>query len=101
MLVKGVTFKEDVSDIRNSKIIDTVKEMLAFNINVDIEEEYGVKLSHNVQNGYDAVIVTVPHKPYLQHDDNYFKSLTHENGLVVDLKGLYKGKIKNRKYWSL
>ena len=111
VLVKGVTFKEDVSDIRNSKIIDTVKEMLAFNIHVDIEdpyaiaeeveEEYGVKLSHNVQNGYDAVIVTVPHKPYLQHDDNYFKSLTHENGLVVDLKGLYKGKIKNRKYWSL
>jgi len=111
VLVKGVTFKEDVSDIRNSKIIDTVKEMLAFNIHVDIEdpyaiaeeveEEYGVKLSHKVQNGYDAVIVTVPHKPYLQHDDNYFKSLTHENGLIVDLKGLYKGKIKNRKYWSL
>jgi UDP-N-acetyl-D-galactosamine dehydrogenase len=111
VLVKGVTFKEDVSDIRNSKIIDTVKEMLAFNIHVDIEdpyaiaeeveEEYGVKLSHNVQNGYDAVIVTVPHKSYLHHDDNYFKSLTHENGLVVDLKGLYKGKIKNRKYWSL
>jgi len=111
VLVKGVTFKEDVSDIRNSKIIDTVKEMLAFNIHVDIEdpyaigeeveEEYGVKLSHKVQNGYDAVIVTVPHKPYLQHDDSYFSSLTHENGLVVDLKGLYKGKIKNRKYWSL
>lgn len=111
VLVKGVTFKEDVSDIRNSKIIDTVKEMLAFNIHVDIEdpyaiaeevqEEYGVKLSSNVQNGYDAVIVTVPHKPYLLHDDNYFSSLTRENGLVVDLKGLYKGKIKNRKYWSL
>ena len=55
MLVSGVTFKENVSDIRNSKIIDTVKEILDFNIKVDIEdpfaeedevfEEYGLRLS--------------------------------------------------------
>lgn len=111
VLVKGVTFKENVSDIRNSKIIDTVKEMLAFNIHVDVEdpfaeaeevlEEYGLKLVREAQNGYDAVIVTVPHKPYLELDDRYFASITTENALVADLKGIYKNKITSRKYWSL
>ena len=111
VLVKGVTFKENVSDIRNSKIIDTVKELLAFNIQVDVEDpyaeqeevlhEYGLHLVRDAKNGYDAVIVTVPHEPYMNLDDNYFASITHENGLVADLKGIYKNKIKARKYWSL
>ncbi len=57
VLVKGVTFKENVSDIRNSKIIDTVKEIQSFNIKVDVEdpfaeadevkEEYGLNLVRN------------------------------------------------------
>lgn len=111
VLVKGCTFKENVSDIRNSKIIDTVKELLAFNIHVDVEdpyaeaqevhEEYGLKLVREVKNGYDAVIITVPHKPYLGLDDNYFASITHGHALVADLKGIFKNKITSRKYWSL
>jgi UDP-N-acetyl-D-galactosamine dehydrogenase len=111
VLVKGVTFKENVSDIRNSKIVDTVKELLAFNIHVDVEdphaelhevqEEYGLQLTRNAQNGYDAVIVTVPHSEYKDLDDAYFASITREHGLVADLKGIYKNKITSRKYWSL
>ena len=111
VLVKGVTFKENVSDIRNSKIVDTVKELLAFNIHVDVEdpyaeaheveEEYGLQLTRIAHNGYDAVIVTVPHNEYRNLDDAYFASLTHEQGLVADLKGIYKNKITSRKYWSL
>src|SRR5690606_8186162 len=86
VLVKGVTFKENVSDIRNSKIVDTVKELLLFNIKVDVEdpyaqgaevhEEYGLSLCEKVENGYDAVIVTVPHKPYMDLDDAYYASIT-------------------------
>jgi UDP-N-acetyl-D-galactosamine dehydrogenase len=111
VLVKGVTFKEDVSDIRNSKIVDTVKELLAFNIHVDVEdpyaeadevqEEYGLQLTRNAHNGYDAVIVTVPHSEYRDFDDAYFASLTNSHGLIADLKGIYKNKITSRKYWSL
>ena len=111
VLVKGVTFKEDVSDIRNSKIIDTVKELLAFNIHVDVEdpyagaeeveEEYGLKLVAPKETGYDAVIVTVPHKPYLKLDDAYFASITKPGGVIADLKGIYRNKITSRKYWSL
>ncbi|HTQ64106.1 MAG TPA: nucleotide sugar dehydrogenase [Puia sp.] len=111
VLVKGVTFKENVSDIRNSKIIDAVKELLAFSIHVDVEdpyavneevfEEYGLHLAKNQATDYDAVIVTVPHQPYLKLDDNYFSSITKENALIADIKGIFKEKIKSRKYWSL
>jgi UDP-N-acetyl-D-galactosamine dehydrogenase len=111
VLVKGVTFKENVSDIRNSKIIDTVKELLAFNIQVDVEdpyavtadvyEEYGLHLVNEVKGNYDAVIITVPHQPYLQLDNAYFESITRAQAVIADLKGIYKNKITGRKYWSL
>jgi UDP-N-acetyl-D-glucosamine/UDP-N-acetyl-D-galactosamine dehydrogenase len=111
VLVKGVTFKENVSDIRNSKIVDTVKELLLFNIHVDVEdpyaqgeevhEEYGLKLCSKEDNNYDAVIITVPHKPYMDLDDKYFKSITKDKAVIADLKGIYKSKIKSREYWSL
>ncbi len=111
VLVKGVTFKENVSDIRNSKIIDTVKELLAFNIHVDVEdpyaetgevhEEYGLHLVRKVANDYDAVIITVPHAPYLSLSDADFSSITNKEAMIADLKGIYKNKITSRKYWSL
>ncbi len=111
VLVKGVTFKENVSDIRNSKIVDTVKELLAFNIQVDVEdpfaneeevlEEYGLHLSEKAGTDYDAVVITVPHAFYLSLNDDYFASVSKSDALIVDLKGIYKGKITSRKYWSL
>lgn len=111
VLVKGVTFKENVSDIRNSKIVDTVKELLLFNIQVDVEdpyaqgdevhEEYGLKLCTKEEGNYDAVIITVPHKPYLELSDDYFKSITKDKAIIADLKGLFKNKITSRFYWSL
>ena len=111
VLVKGVTFKENVSDIRNSKIVDTVKELLAFNIQVDVEdpyalapevlEEYGLHLVTPGGKDYDAIIVTVPHTAYTALDDAYFSSISKPAAMVFDLKGIYRGKIISRKYWSL
>jgi UDP-N-acetyl-D-galactosamine dehydrogenase len=110
VLVKGLTFKENVSDIRNSKIVDTVKEIQAFNIHVDVEDpyaeaeevlhEYGLQLSTSDRNDYDAVIVALPHGPYLSLDENYYCSITKSNALIADLKGIYKNMTK-RAYWSL
>jgi len=111
VLVKGVTFKENVSDIRNSKIIDTVKELLAFNINVDIEDpfadgdevqkEYGLKLAKSIGNEYDAVLITVPHDQYLPLDEEYYCSITRPSACIADLKGIIKDKITKRSYWTL
>jgi UDP-N-acetyl-D-galactosamine dehydrogenase len=111
VLVMGATFKENVSDIRNSKVADVVKELKSFSLNVDVtdpyasseelEHEYGFSLSEKTGNDYDAVIVTVPHVDYKTLDDAYFASITKPHGLVADLKGTYRGKIKSRSYWSL
>jgi UDP-N-acetyl-D-galactosamine dehydrogenase len=111
VLVKGATFKENVSDIRNSKVADVVKALQSYYVNVDVEDphadsdelkhEYGFGLVKNAGKDYDAVIVTVPHKDYLSLDDAYFTSITKSHGLVADLKGIYRNKITNRTYWSL
>jgi UDP-N-acetyl-D-galactosamine dehydrogenase len=111
VLIKGATFKENVSDIRNSKVADVVKALKSYYVNVDVEDpyadsdelkhEYGFGLTEKTGNEYDAVIITVPHKEYATLDDGYFSGITKQHGLVADLKGVYRNKIKNRNYWSL
>ncbi len=112
VLVMGATFKENVSDIRNSKVIDVINELKSFQINVDVmdphadssemEHEYGVSLTSNIRNDYDAIIMAVNHKEYALFDEQYFKSLLKDgNGVFVDVKGIYRGKIKDLTYWSL
>jgi UDP-N-acetyl-D-glucosamine/UDP-N-acetyl-D-galactosamine dehydrogenase len=110
VLVMGATFKENVSDIRNSKVADVVKELKAFSLNVEVADpyaesqellhEYGFALS-NIGKDYDAVIITVPHNDYKILDDAYFSSITKNNAMVADLKGIYRNKITSRSYWSL
>lgn len=111
VLVKGVTFKENVSDIRNSKIIDTVKEIQSFNITVDVEdpyaeaeevrEEYGLNLVEAGGTDYDAVIIATPHDSYLTLTAKDLYNMTRPSGLIADLKGIFKNKITERSYWSL
>lgn len=111
VLVMGATFKEDVSDIRNSKVIDVVNELKSFQVHVDLvdphasseemQHEYGVGLV-DIGNNYDAIIVAVNHKEYRSLDENYFRSILKDGkGVFVDLKGIYKGKINALEYWSL
>src|SRR6476660_6363865 len=74
VLVMGATFKENVSDIRNSKVADVVKELKEFFLNVNVVDphadsdelvhEYGFGLAPQAGKDYDAVIVTVCHDPY-------------------------------------
>ncbi len=111
VLVKGATFKENVSDIRNSKVADVVKALKSYHLNVDVEDphadseelqqEYGFGLVNEIAKDYDAVVVSVPHSIYQELDENYFSSITKPHGLVADLKGIYRNKITNRPYWSL
>lgn len=110
VLVMGATFKEDVSDIRNSKVADVVKNLKAYYLNVDVVDphasseevnhEYGFELVANPTGKYDAVIITVPHKDYKSLNDDYFASITKEFALIADLKGIYRNQITSRAYWS-
>lgn len=111
VLVMGATFKENVSDIRNSKVADVVKEFRSFGVAVDIVDphasseelnhEYGFELAPKIGTGYDAVVVAVNHKEYLTLDEAYYKTILSEGGVLVDVKGILKNKIKDLTYWSL
>ncbi|MBC9812945.1 nucleotide sugar dehydrogenase [Crocinitomicaceae bacterium CZZ-1] len=112
VLVMGATFKEDVSDIRNSKVIDVVNELKSFQVKVDLvdphassdemQHEYGVGLVSTPTNDYDAIIVAVNHKEYTALTEADFRALLKDDqGIFVDVKGIFKGKIKQIEYWSL
>ncbi|MDC3352267.1 nucleotide sugar dehydrogenase [Crocinitomicaceae bacterium] len=112
VLIMGATFKEDVSDIRNSKIVDVITELQSFACAVDVIdphadteelfEEYGFNLVEKPSNDYDAVIVAVNHREYCNLSEADFSNyLKGDQGIIVDLKGIYKDKIKNIDYWSL
>lgn len=111
VLIKGATFKEDVSDIRNSKVSDVVNALKEYYVNVDVEDphadseelkhEYGFGLVDKEATDYDAVIIPVPHKQYRELDEHYYASITKPHAMVADLKGIYRNKITNRTYWSL
>lgn len=110
VLVMGATFKEDVSDIRNSKVADIVKELISYGVKVDVidpnadseelKHEYGFGLS-KIGSGYNSVIVAVCHKEYKNKDEKYFKSILSANGILIDIKGIFRKKIKKISYWSL
>ncbi len=107
----GATFKENVSDIRNSKVADIVKELQSYSLQVhvtdphasseELNHEYGFGLTKDLAKDYEAVIVTVPHKAYLNMDDQAFAEITKSHAIVADIKGIFRGKISSRVYWSL
>lgn len=111
VLIMGITFKENVRDIRNSKVVDVVNELRSYMVHVDITDplatpdevahEYGLSLTTNLRKDYDAIIVAVAHKSYLNLNEEYFISMMSPDALLVDIKGIYRNKIKKIPYWSL
>ncbi len=112
VLVMGATFKENVSDIRNSKVADVICELKSYGLKVDVtdpyanseelKEEYDFTLVDNIKDDYDAVIVAVNHEPYMNYTEDDFIGLMRntKNPILVDIKGIYRNKIKKMSYWS-
>ena len=113
VLVLGITFKENVPDIRNSKVADLVRELEDFGIRADVcdpkadpqavREMYGFDLKAAPDpRAYDAVVVAVAHRQYRALEEKDFLLwLKDRNGLVADVKGLYRHRIPQDRYWSL
>lgn len=111
VLVMGATFKENVEDIRNSKVADVITELKSFSVNVDtidphasseeFRHEYGHTLIKEAGKDYDAIILAVNHKEYVGLSEDHFCSLVNKNAVFVDLKGVYRNKITKLTYWSL
>lgn len=112
--ILGITFKENVNDIRNSKVIDIVKELqkvglevLVDDPNADlnlVEQEYKVKFEKNSKEKVDALIVAVAHNEYKNMSIQNIKDKLNETSILFDIKGLFnKNEIEKEKieYWSL
>jgi len=112
VLVMGVTFKENVSDIRNSKVVDLIRELMQYSVNVhvtdgyaspnEVAHEYKLTLLDQISNDYDAVIVAVNHKEFADRDVKFFRSIMREHPILMDLKGIYSfPKMEDFTYWRL
>ena len=113
VLVMGVTFKENVSDIRNSKVADLIDELKGYSINVDaidphadsaeVKHEYGFEMATDLRNDYDAVVVAVNHTEYSNLELSYFQALVKGDVILIDLKSIYRAWQHSDAltYWSL
>ncbi len=111
VLVMGITFKENVSDIRNSKMADIIKELKSYGIHADIidpfadaeevAEEYGIEIKEGAGENYDAIIAGVSHNQFLNYTEEDFIKLGNENVILFDVKGIYRGKCSKIHYMSL
>lgn len=97
VLVLGFTFKGDCPDVRNTKIVDMVKELKSFNMNVDVydhwasaeevKHEYGIELINELKNGYyDAIVLAVDHSDYKNWGEEKIRSLGKEKHVLYDVK---------------
>ena len=112
VLIMGLTFKENVTDIRNSKVVSIIKELMQYSVNVHITDpyaspnevahEYKLTLLEKPMTGYDAVIVAVAHDEYKKLKPKYFKTLFNDTSILMDLKGLYHPEdLQEFDYWRL
>ncbi|MCX6218384.1 nucleotide sugar dehydrogenase [Spirosoma sp.] len=112
VLVMGLTFKENIADIRNSKVVDLVRELMKYAINVHIVDpcaspnevalDYKMTLLDAPVGRYDAVVVAVAHDQYRMLEAAHFKALMTERPILLDLKGLYTiGQEDDLTHWRL
>ena len=99
VLIMGFAFKENCPDLRNTRVIDVVRELQDFGCSVDItdcwvdteeaEHEYGVSLTANPkQHDYDALFLAVPHREYASLSSVELRGYLKDNGVLFDLKGV-------------
>jgi len=104
VLVMGITFKEDVPDLRNSKVIDVIRRLRWLGHEVIIHDpladgaealhEYGLALDPSaLERRYDVVLAAVPHASYKAMQGGDVAKLVADDGLVADLKGIWRGRL--------
>jgi UDP-N-acetyl-D-galactosamine dehydrogenase len=112
VLVLGVTFKEDVPDLRNSKVVDMVRRLQFHGHGVAVHDphadaaeaaaEYGVKVTDEVlDRRYDLVIAAVAHREYRAMSDDALAGLVADGGLFADVKGVFRERNLGCRTWTL
>ncbi len=111
VLIQGLTFKENVSDIRNSKVADLYYALCEYSLNVEVtdphadpeavKQEYGITLSQSDGELFDAIVIAVAHEAYKAFDLDYYIKRMKDNPILIDLKGLCKKPTEGLTYWRL
>lgn len=110
VLVKGITFKENVSDIRNSKVADVVKKLALFGIKCwvedphadpeEVREEYGFHCSKEAHKGsFDVVIMAVAHDEYKDMSSEEIASISKSDTIFYDVRGIMEGKTSDEQHY--
>ena len=99
VLVLGVTFKENVSDIRNSKVVDVVRELMDFGVNVhlydphaspnEVAHEYKLSMIDEIGRDYDAIVVAVAHNQFKAYSLDDLRKISRDGLCLFDLKGIF------------
>jgi UDP-N-acetyl-D-galactosamine dehydrogenase len=110
VLIKGVSFKPNVSDIRNSKILEVAQLLKAQGVQVEIEDPLvneeqlmqarNLALYKETDLLFDVIVVATGHALYYKLGEDYFCSHSSPRALILDINGIFRGKITQRKYWS-
>ena len=113
--ILGLSFKENCPDLRNTKVITIINKLSHYDCIVkvvdpivspdDALDQYGIKLN-KIQSieKQDAIILAVPHKQFLNYNQNEWLKLIKDSGVIIDVKSSYSEKFFSQigiKYWSL
>ena len=115
LLVLGLTFKEDVPDLRNSKVVDLIAALRATGATVAVHDPladpgeakalYGLDLEPTLATtgGFDALIAAVPHEAYGEFTEETFTRLVRPGGLIADIKGIWRKRLlpQTLRRWQL
>ena len=115
ILILGITFKENVPDVRNSKVADMIKELQDYGVRVyvydplanpeEVKKYYQINLIENPEKyaPYDGIVVAVKHDSFKNLNLSYFEKLSNPPAVFVDIKGIYPKDEFSEKfiYWRL
>jgi UDP-N-acetyl-D-galactosamine dehydrogenase len=115
LLILGLTFKENVPDLRNTKVVDLMTELTKHGFTIDVHDPhadpreakafYDIDLVTTLDGlvPYDMVLGCVPHQEYKDLTIDHLNHLTKPDGCIADLKALWRGQTfdHQRRYWSL
>jgi UDP-N-acetyl-D-glucosamine/UDP-N-acetyl-D-galactosamine dehydrogenase len=112
ILVMGLTFKENVPDLRNSRVVDIVRRLGDLGHTVTVHDPiadpaeaaqfYDIALARDLESGFDAVIGAVAHDAYIALGDEQLAGLLKPGGVLADIKGIWRSRsIAGLRRWQL
>jgi UDP-N-acetyl-D-galactosamine dehydrogenase len=107
----GITFKENVADIRNTKVVDLIRELEGYSLQVDVTDPYadagevqrkfGIRLQSELSTSYDAIVIAVGHEAYRNESDTAIARALMRASVIFDLKDIRCSHAEGALYWKL